>query len=65
MAKSDIAPADTTDLDCLGRSYYAYLIEQAYTSIRQARVLVCGDIVDSNHELPTIERLLRGAYEAL
>lgn len=63
MTKSFITPADTFEVNPLGRSYYCFCLEQALTNIRQARVLVSGDITETNHELPRIEGLIVDALE--
>lgn len=56
---------DVTSLNSVGRSYYCFCIEQALSAINQARALVNGDVIDSNHELPHIQRLLIDALEAV
>lgn len=62
MRKSFISIVEqTTDVNALGRSYYTFCLETALTSVRQARMLVEGDPVDDDHELPAIERLLAEA----
>lgn len=48
----------------MGRSYYCFCLEQALVAVAQARALVKGDQVDTDHELPKIERLLVQALEA-
>jgi hypothetical protein len=63
-AKSKITPAQTEDLNALGRSYYLHCLEQAQLNIRQARMIVSGDIVEESHELPLIDWLLSEAIEA-
>lgn len=50
--------------DQMGRSYYIFCLEQALTNIKQARALVSGDIIERNHELPKIERILAEAIDA-
>jgi hypothetical protein len=46
------------------QSYYVFCLEQALENVKQARMLMAGDVVDENHELPRIERLLEEAIEA-
>jgi hypothetical protein len=60
---------DTTDLsvidmDQLGRSYYIFCLEQALANITQARMLVAGDVTETNHELPLIQQLITEALDA-
>ena len=57
------APSDEM-ADTLGRSYYCYCLESALLAVHQARLIVAGDKVDENHELPLIEQLLVDAWEA-
>lgn len=64
MRKSDLTSGDEFTRNQLGRSYYCFCLEQALTAIKQARVLVSGDKVETNHELPHIEQLLREALES-
>lgn len=63
MAKSKIMGVDAT-LDQMGRSYYCFCLEQALVNIQQARALVQGDKVETNHELPAIEHMITEALEA-
>lgn len=51
-------------LHSVGRSYYCFCMETALTSIRQARALVKGDVIEGNHELAKIERLIAEALDA-
>lgn len=65
--KSIVALGDDPALassDQLGRSYYAFCLEQALMCVHQARLLVKDDPVEENHELPLIEHLLREAWIA-
>lgn len=50
-------------LHSVGRSYYCFCLEQALANISQARVLVAGDVTDSNHELSRIQALIAAALE--
>ena len=61
--KSAIQVSETFELDKLGRSYYCFCLEQALTSIKQARALVSGDATEENHELPRIEHLIQEALD--
>jgi hypothetical protein len=58
------AQIDRTSLDSVGRSYYCFCLENALTAIQQARALMKGDKVETNHELPKIEQLISEALEA-
>lgn len=51
-------------LNSVGRSYYCFCIEQALANLKQARALLKGDVIDTNHELARIEVLLSAALEA-
>ena len=62
--KSKISVSDTLDNAKLGRSYYCFCLEQALSSIKQARALVSGDVTEENHELPRIQNLIAEALEA-
>lgn len=62
MRKSIIENPDNANH--VGRSYYCFCIEQALANILQARALVKGDIIDTNHELPQIQLALEQALEA-
>lgn len=62
--KSEYNNQNDTDYEYIGRSYYIFCLEQALTNIEQARALVKGDMVDTDHELPKIEDLLKQAIEA-
>lgn len=50
--------------NALGRSYYCFCLEQALSNLRQARMLVVGDVTDENHELQDIELKLMDALKA-
>jgi hypothetical protein len=54
---------DPSDPEDVGRSYYRFCLFSALNAVLHARALVAGDVVDSDHELPEIERLLREALE--
>lgn len=58
-----VSPINTNDLNSTGRSYYIFCLEQALVNVKQARALVSGDVVETAHELPKIERLLTEAVE--
>lgn len=62
--KSAISVEDTLKLNPLGRSYYCFCLEQALTSIKQARALVRGDVIERDHGLIGIETLIEDALEA-
>lgn len=64
MPKSTILPEETMKVDPLGRSYYCFCLEKALNSIKQARALVSGDIIETNHELARIELLISAALGA-
>jgi hypothetical protein len=57
-------PVNPDSPESVGRSYYCFCLEQALMAICHARALVEGDAVDTNHELPLIQRLLQEALEA-
>lgn len=63
--KSALPEPEMFDMDAIGKSYYAFCIEQALANVRQARGLVKGDPVDDNHQLPTIERMLEISLTAI
>ena len=63
-SKSTISVEQTTDVNALGGSYYIFCLEQALANLQQARMLVKDDIIDDNHELPLIEKLLKEAIAA-
>ena len=56
--------SSSATLDEMGRSYYLYCLETALFAVVQARTIVAGDPVETNHELPLIQQLLLEAYEA-
>lgn len=62
--KSRDADLTQESLEVIGRSYYLFCLEQALANVLQARALMRGDVIDLNHELPEIQRLLEEAIEA-
>ena len=54
---------DAGSADDVGRFAYISFLQQGLLAVSQARELVKGDIVDENHELPTIQRLFKEALE--
>ena len=63
-SKKFITPKETTEVNRVGRSYYIHCLESALEQVLTARMLVKDDITDENHELPTIETLLKEALQA-
>jgi hypothetical protein len=65
LTQEQIEEAQQSDVCAMmGRSYYIHCLEFALVNVRQARMLVKGDVVDDNHDLPTIEALLQEAVDA-
>lgn len=63
-SKLSLTSSPVLTLDMVGKSYYIFCMEQSLANIRQARVLLAGDIIDDNHELALIERKIVEAIEA-
>ncbi len=57
-------PVDVTSLNSVGRSYYCFCLEQALIAVAQAHELVRGDVIERNHEIVKIRKLLSDALEA-
>ena len=64
MRKSVISVEGTMQLPTLDRSYYLFCLENALFAIKQARALVKDNIIETDHELPRIEKLISEAYNA-
>lgn len=64
LAKKSKINGLTATFDQMGRSYYIFCLEQALSNIQQARAIVSGDVVEKNHMLPQIEKLLTEAIDA-
>lgn len=64
MKKSNLKREQTTELNAVGRSYYIFCLETAFSAVEQARMLVKGDPVDASHELPLIYQKLQEALDA-